>query len=333
MRIRDEAATGLRAYLKSEEFVEINTPVLTSNDAEGAGEQFKAVKPGEEKVPAADSFFGSDAYLTCSGQLDAEIFAMALSRVYSFGPTFRAESSNTPHHLAEFWMLEPEVAFADLSTVVNLSESMIKATIRHLLDSSSGDFALLSKADSETSDAESASDLLERLESTLKKPFAQMTYTEAVSILEKHATSAGFKFPVKWGLGLQREHERWLAETHLNNTPVVVTHYPKNIKAFYMKESAGDPRTVDAFDLLMPRIGELIGGSAREDRHDVLLQRMADNKLEPGPYRWYLDLRKYGSAPHAGFGMGFERFLQWTTCTHNIRDVVPVPRHKGFVLY
>ena len=280
-----------------------------------------------EQAPAGESgvsdysgdFFGKRAFLTVSGQLEGELFATALSRIYTFGPTFRAENSNTPRHLAEFWMIEPEMAFCDLAGDAALAEEFLRHIISACLESHADDLAFLQKW--------YAPDLLKGLEHIAGTPFERLTYTEAVAILEK--SGRDFEFPCAWGSDLQTEHERYLTEEHLRR-PVIVTDYPREIKAFYMRRN-DDGRTVAAMDVLFPRIGEIIGGSQREERLDLLLSRIREAGLREDDYSWYLDSRRFGSAPHSGFGLGFERALQFITGMGNIRDVIPFPRYPGHV--
>jgi asparaginyl-tRNA synthetase len=261
-----------------------------------------------------EDFFGREANLTVSGQLEAELLAMGLGKVYTFGPTFRAENSNTPRHAAEFWMIEPEVAFADNEDNMDLAEEMTKYVVKHILENCAEDINLFAKfVDKE---------LMGRLENIINEPFARVSYTEAVELLA--ATKKKWEFPVEWGIDLQTEHERYLAEDHFKR-PVIVYDYPKDIKAFYMRMN-DDGKTVAAMDVLVPRIGELIGGSQREERMDVLLERINEMGQNPEDYWWYTDLRRFGSVPHAGFGMGFERLLMLVTGITNIRDVIPFPR-------
>ncbi|MBD5647727.1 MAG: asparagine--tRNA ligase [Desulfovibrio sp.] len=314
-RIRSEAGFAVHEFFRSRRFAWVHTPVLTGSDCEGAGEMFRVTTlgPGE----TGEDFFSRPASLTVSGQLEAEALALGLGRVYSFGPTFRAENSNTPRHAAEFWMIEPEMAFADLEDLMELGEGLTRHVVEHVLDRCEPDVALFDKFVDPG--------LLERLRGILHQPFARIPYAEAVRILEE--ADADFAFPVSFGIDLQTEHERYLAETHFKR-PVIVYDYPREIKAFYMRAN-DDGETVAAMDMLVPRIGELIGGSQREERLDVLEARMAELGQKPEDYWWYLDLRRYGSVPHAGFGMGFERLLMFLTGISNIRDVIPFPRTPG----
>eukprot|EP00939_MAST-03C_sp_MAST-3C-sp1_P004319 g4319.t1 len=348
-RVRSEAAYALQHYLREQEFTQVHTPVLTSNDCEGAGELF-AVSPASSSVaqPSADErasehgFFGeSDAYLTVSGQLQAEMFACALGRVYSFGPTFRAENSQTRRHLAEFWMLEPEMAFATLDDILNVSEGLVRSCVSHLLDRCIDDLAFFDErlATSDADDNKSVeTGLIATLDNVAANPFLRMSYTEAIRVLENKQGSdpSFFEFPVAWGHDLQTEHERWLTEVHCGGCPVFVTDYPAECKPFYMRrnddDGAGDRPTVGAVDLLVPRIGELVGGSEREERPSLLEHRMREDGMLPH-LEWYLDLRRYGTVRHGGFGLGFERLLMFATGMENIRDVIAVPRYPGFVKY
>eukprot|EP00742_Colponemidia_sp_Colp-10_P006364 GILJ01006821.1.p1 GENE.GILJ01006821.1~~GILJ01006821.1.p1 ORF type:complete len:445 (+),score=58.38 GILJ01006821.1:57-1391(+) len=311
-RIRNVASMAVHNFFQAREFLWIHTPIITSSDCEGAGEQFRLTTAMNDEKPPRE-FFGSPAYLTVSGQLEAEMFACSMTRAYTFGPTFRAENSNTSRHLAEFWMVEPEVAFADLCSNMELAEACLKSITTDILSKCEEDMKFLDPQH------------MNRLESTLKKEFARISYTKAVDILEK--SRKNFVHPVQWGLPLQSEHERFLAESHVGH-PVFITDYPKDIKPFYMRMN-DDERTVAAVDLLVPRIGELVGGSQREERYEYLLARMQEAKVDTVHLNWYLDLRRYGTVPHAGFGMGFERLLQYVTGIENIRDVIPVPRHVG----
>ncbi|MCG8529971.1 MAG: asparagine--tRNA ligase [Desulfovibrionales bacterium] len=321
-RIRSEASFAVHNFYREKGFFHVHTPILTGSDCEGAGEMFRvSTLPavGVEKPKGGsvfeNDFFGREANLTVSGQLEAELLAMGLGKVYTFGPTFRAENSNTPRHAAEFWMIEPEVAFADNEDNMDLAEEMTKYVVKHILDNCKDDIELFAKfVDKE---------LMGRLENIINEPFARVSYTEAIDLLLA-AKKKKFEFPVEWGIDLQTEHERYLAEEHFKK-PVIVYDYPKDIKAFYMRMN-DDGKTVAAMDVLVPRIGELIGGSQREERMDVLLDRINEMGQNPEDYWWYLDLRRFGSVPHAGFGMGFERLLMLVTGITNIRDVIPFPR-------
>ncbi|SHJ37424.1 asparagine--tRNA ligase [Halodesulfovibrio aestuarii] len=320
-RIRSEAAFAIHKFYRDKGFFNVHTPILTGSDCEGAGEMFRVstlpatgVEVPKEGSVFENDFFGREANLTVSGQLEAELLAMGLGKVYTFGPTFRAENSNTPRHAAEFWMIEPEVAFADNEDNMDLAEEMTKYVVKHILDNCADDIELFAKfVDKE---------LMGRLENIINEPFARVSYTEAVELLL--AAKKKWEFPVEWGIDLQTEHERYLAEEHFKK-PVIVYDYPKDIKAFYMRMN-DDGKTVAAMDVLVPRIGELIGGSQREERMDVLLERINEMGQNPEDYWWYTDLRRFGSVPHAGFGMGFERLLMLVTGITNIRDVIPFPR-------
>ncbi len=324
-RIRSLAAFAIHKFLQEQGFVYVHTPVITGSDCEGAGEMFQVTTlplgdlPRNEdgSVDYRRDFFGKQANLTVSGQLDVETFCMAFRRVYTFGPTFRAENSNTTRHAAEFWMIEPEIAFADLEDNMRLAEGLIKAIISYVLEQAPEEMAFCNQFLDKG--------LLERLNHVLHSEFAHVTYTEAVEILEKH--NDAFDYPVHWGSDLQTEHERYLTE-QVYQRPVFVTDYPKEIKAFYMKRNP-DGKTVAAMDCLVPGIGEIIGGSQREDDYAVLAARMDELGLKPEDYGFYLDLRKYGSCRHAGFGLGFERMIMYLTGIGNIRDALPFPRTVG----
>lgn len=316
-RIRSEAGFAIHDFFRQRRFIWVHTPVLTGSDCEGAGEMFRVttLAPGESEIGA--DFFSKTCSLTVSGQLEAEALALGLGRVYTFGPTFRAENSNTPRHAAEFWMVEPEMAFADLGDLMELGESLIKYVVERVLSNCEADVELFDKYVDKG--------LVERLRGIVDQPFARIPYAEAVKILL--AAEASFTFPVSFGIDLQTEHERYLAETHFQR-PVIVYDYPREIKAFYMRAN-DDGETVAAMDVLVPRIGELIGGSQREERLDILTARMGELGQKLDDYWWYLDLRRYGSVPHAGFGLGFERLLMMLTGISNIRDVIPFPRTPG----
>jgi asparaginyl-tRNA synthetase len=325
MRVRHAASRAIHRFFDERGFLELHTPILSTSDCEGAGSMFRATTLDPASAPrtpdgATDwsrDFFGRPAFLTVSGQLEAEIGALALSRVYSFGPTFRAENSNTSRHLAEFWMVEPEVAFLDLDGDAALAEEFLRAVLRELLDRCADDLRFF--------DERVEKGVVAALEHVVATPFERMTYTDAVARLERSGKS--FEFPVSWGLDLQSEHERWLTEDHVKR-PVIVTHYPREVKAFYMYLD-DDERTVRAMDVLVPRVGEIIGGSQREHRGAILERRMREAGLDPAEYWWYLDLRRHGSVPHAGFGLGLERLLLFATGMANIRDVIPFPRTPG----
>lgn len=321
-RVRSLAAFALHQFFNERRFVYVHTPIITSSDAEGAGEMFrlttldlKNVPLTEEKeVDFSEDFFGKETNLTVSGQLEAESFAMAFKNVYTFGPTFRAENSNTARHAAEFWMLEPEIAFADLADNMQLAEDMMKYMISYVMENAKEEMEFFNSFVDKT--------LIERLENVVNSEFGRVTYTEAVDILKNCGEE--FQYPVEWGMDLQTEHERYLSEK-VYKKPVFVTDYPKEIKAFYMRINE-DNKTVAAMDLLVPGVGEIIGGSQREERLDVLEQKIIDNGMEPEEYWWYLELRKYGGTKHAGFGLGFERAIMYMTGISNIRDVIPFPR-------
>ncbi len=316
-RIRSEAAMAVHDYFRQEGFYNVHTPILTGSDCEGAGEMFRVSNLALGEKDLSKDFFGKECNLTVSGQLEAEALALGLGRVYTFGPTFRAENSNTPRHAAEFWMIEPEMAFADLHDDMDLGEGLTCHVIEHVLSKCSADVELFNKfVDTE---------LTARLKNIVSKPFARVAYREAVEILQKCGKK--FEFPVAFGTDLQTEHERYLAEEHFKH-PVIVYDYPKDIKAFYMRLN-DDGQTVAAMDVLVPRIGELIGGSQREERLDVLEKRILDMGQSLDDFWWYLDLRRFGSVPHAGFGLGFERLLMLLTGISNIRDVIPFPRTPG----
>jgi asparaginyl-tRNA synthetase len=321
-RVRSMLAQNVHEYFREKGFYYIHAPIITGSDAEGAGQMFQVTSldvgnpPRAEggAVDYAEDFFGQKTHLTVSGQLEAEIFALALGKVYTFGPTFRAENSNTPRHLAEFWMIEPEMAFTDLDGNAEIAEDFLKSVVRMTLARCDADISFL--------DQRVQPGLKQNLELVASTPFERMTYTQAVALLEKSGQK--FEYPVGWGLPLQTEHERWLTETALKK-PVILTDYPKDIAAFYMRLN-DDEKTVRAMDVLVPQIGEIIGGSQREERHDVLVEKMKARGIRPEDYGWYLELRKYGTAPHSGFGLGFERLVQFVTGMANIRDVIPCPR-------
>ena len=323
-RIRSLAAYAIHKFFNERDFVYTHTPLITASDCEGAGEMFKVTTFDLENVPMADGkidfnqdFFGKSANLTVSGQLNAETYAMAFRNVYTFGPTFRAENSNTTRHAAEFWMIEPEIAFADLSDDMCLAEDMLKFVINYVLENAPEEMEFLNKFVD--------NGLIERLTFVANSDFGRVTYTEAIEILKKN--NENFDYPVEWGSDLQTEHERYLTE-EVFKKPVFVTDYPKEIKAFYMRLN-DDGKTVAAMDCLVPGIGEIIGGSQREERLDVLTARMKELGLDEKDYWWYLDLRKYGGTKHAGFGLGFERSIMYLTGISNIRDVLPFPRTVG----
>ncbi len=315
LRVRNALAFATHLFFQQHGFLYIQTPVITGSDCEGGGEMFR-VTTLEKPDPASD-FFGKSAYLTVSGQLEGEIMACALSDIYTFGPTFRAENSNTSRHLAEFWMIEPEMAFADLKDDMECAENYLKFCIHYILE--------FCKEDLEFFDKFIENGLISRLQHVAHSPFAHIPYTEAISILKKAPKT--FEFPVEWGIDLQSEHERYLAEEYCKK-PVILTDYPADIKAFYMRANP-DGKTVAAMDILVPKIGEIIGGSQREERLDVLEKKIQDFGLKREDYWWYLELREYGSVPHAGFGLGFERLVLFATGMENIRDVIPFPRYPG----
>ncbi|ARI79723.1 asparagine--tRNA ligase [Microcystis sp. LEGE 00066] len=315
MRVRNACATAIHSFFQEKGFIWVHTPIITANDCEGAGELFTVTSLDLKKTANfAEDFFGKRAYLTVSGQLQAEVMAMALSNVYTFGPTFRAENSNTSRHLAEFWMVEPEMAFCDLEGDQDLAEAFLKYIFKFVLENCPEDLQFFNERIDKT--------VLSTAENIVNSEFGRITYSEAIELLEK--ADRQFEFPVEWGVDLQSEHERYLAE-ELFKKPVIVTNYPKTIKAFYMRLDDNN-KTVSAMDILAPKIGEIIGGSQREERLDVLIQRMQEQGMNPDDLWWYLDLRRYGSVPHAGFGLGFERLVQFMTGMTNIRDVIPFPR-------
>ncbi len=323
-RIRSRLSFAIHQFFQERGFLQVHTPVITTSDCEGAGEMFTVTSldmnnpvKSDGHVDFRKDFFGQRASLTVSGQLEAEAYALALGNVYTFGPTFRAENSNTSRHLAEFWMLEPEMAFCDLNGDMNLAEEMLQYLVRVALDECSDDIDLFGRFIDKK--------LISRLTGILDTPFIRITYTEAID--ELHKSGRDFEFPVQWGMDLQSEHERFLAE-EVFKRPVIIRDYPKTIKPFYMRVN-DDNKTVAAIDILLPGIGEIIGGSQREERFDVLRQRIIQAGIDPETYSWYLDLRRFGSAPHAGFGLGFERLLLFVTGLGNIRDVIPFPRTPG----
>lgn len=323
-RVRNALAFATHKFFQERGFLYIHTPIITASDCEGAGKMFQVTTLDMEKVPKKEGhtdysqdFFGRPAYMTVSGQLNGEIYACALSDIYTFGPTFRAENSNTSRHLAEFWMIEPEMAFADINDNQDNAEAFLKYTLKYVLENCPEDMTFFDKYVSP--------DLVKRLQHVVDTPFERASYSYAVRILEK--ADKQFEYPVKWGADLQSEHERYLAEEFFQK-PVIITDYPKQIKSFYMRAN-DDDKTVAAMDVLVPRIGEIIGGSQREERYDVLARKMKENNLREEDYWWYLELRKYGSVPHAGYGVGFERLIQFATGMENIRDVIPFPRYPG----
>ncbi len=313
-RVRNEVCRAIHDFLQSRGFLYVHTPIITASDCEGAGELFRVttLEPGQDDHE--QDFFGRRTNLTVSGQLEVETYACALGNVYTFGPTFRAENSNTPRHLAEFWMVEPEMAFCDLTGDADLAEEFLKEIFRSVLDRCGEDMGFFNKRVDET--------VIETIESIIASDFVRLTYTEAIDVLAK--ADRKWDYPPAWGNDLQTEHERFLTEETFHK-PVIVTDYPSSIKPFYMRLS-DDGRTVAAMDVLMPKIGEIIGGSQREERLDVLTERMTAGGVDPEAYWWYVDLRRYGTVPHAGFGLGLERTVQFITGMANIRDVIPFPR-------
>ncbi|MBW4828877.1 MAG: asparagine--tRNA ligase [Clostridiaceae bacterium] len=324
-RVRSLTAYAIHKFFQERNFVYVHTPIITGSDAEGAGEMFRVTNLDLKNIPLDDDnkvdfskdFFGKDTNLTVSGQLEAEAYALAFRNVYTFGPTFRAENSNTARHAAEFWMIEPEIAFADLNDDMDLAEDMMKYIINYVMENA--------KEEMEFFNSFVDKGLFDRLENVVNSEFERITYTEAIEILEK--SNEKFQYPVKWGIDLQTEHERYITEKVFKK-PVFVTNYPKDIKAFYMRLN-DDNKTVAAMDLLVPGIGEIVGGSQREERLDVLEERMKELGMSDKEYWWYLELRKYGGTKHAGFGLGFERAIMYMTGMKNIRDVIPFPRTVG----
>ena len=325
MRIRHNMAMAIHRYFHEHGFYYFNTPIITASDCEGAGQMFQVTtknlydlkKDEEGKIDYSDDFFGKTTSLTVSGQLEGELGATALGAIYTFGPTFRAENSNTPRHLAEFWMIEPEVAFYDINDNMDLAEDFIKYCVRWALDNCADDLDFLNKMIDKT--------LLERLHFVVEHDFVRLTYTEGIEILEAAIKNGRkFEFPVYWGCDLASEHERYLVEEHFKR-PVILTDYPKEIKAFYMKQHA-DGKTVRAMDVLFPQIGEIIGGSEREESYEKLTQRIEELHIPMKDMWWYLDTRRFGTCPHSGFGLGFERLILFVTGMQNIRDVIPFPR-------
>ena len=323
-RVRNTISRSIHNYFQEQAFLYVNTPIITASDCEGAGEMFRVttldleqLAKKETTVDYAFDFFDRPAYLTVSGQLEGEIYATALGKIYTFGPTFRAENSNTSRHLAEFWMVEPEVAFAELPQNMDLAEGLIKRIFNDVLHESAEDLQFFNDRIDDT--------VIATLEKIGSSQFERITYTEAINLLERAKTK--FEFEPVWGQDLQSEHERYLTEEAIGR-PVIVTDYPSTIKPFYMRLSK-DEKTVAAMDVLVPKVGEIVGGSQREDRLDVLSRRMEQQDLDPEAYWWYLDLRRFGTVPHAGFGLGLERIVQFTTGMANIRDVIPFPRTPG----
>lgn len=323
LRVRNALSYATHIFFQERGFLYVPTPIITSSDCEGAGEMFqvttllneKILK--EKKIDFSKDFFSTPTYLTVSGQLNAEIFVCGLCDVYTFGPTFRAENSNTSRHLSEFWMIEPEMAFVDLNESIKIAEEYLKYIIKYVLENNEEDISFFNQFIEKG--------LLEKLQLVVNEDFGDITYTEAIEILEK--SKQKFEFPIKWGVDLQSEHEKYLSEIYFKR-PIIVRDYPKEIKAFYMRENE-DKKTVAAMDILVPKIGEIIGGSQREERLDVLKRSLKEKKLNEKDYWWYLDLRKYGSVYHSGFGLGLERLIQFVTGMENIRDVIPFPRYPG----
>lgn len=324
-RVRSLVAYAIHQFFQERGFVYVHTPIITSSDCEGAGEMFQVTtldldriaKGNSDTVDYSKDFFGKSTFMTVSGQLNVETYAMAFRNVYTFGPTFRAENSNTTRHAAEFWMVEPELAFADLDDTMDIEEAILKYIIKYVLENASEEMKFF--------DSFVEKGLIDRLNNILNNEFARITYTEAVDLLVKHNDE--FENPVEWGCDLQTEHERYLTEK-IYCKPVFVTDYPKDIKAFYMKQNE-DGKTVAAVDCLVPGVGEIMGGSQREDDYDKLVKRMEEMNLDPKDYQFYLDLRKYGTVRHSGFGLGFERVVMYLTGMQNIRDVIPFPRTTG----
>lgn len=324
-RVRSKLAHAIHCFYQDRGFVYVHTPIITASDAEGAGEMFRVSTLDPSNPPRTDQgridweqdFFARPTFLTVSGQLNGEAFALGMSDIYTFGPTFRAENSNTSRHVAEFWMIEPEMAFYDLEDNCDLAEAFVKRLVEVLLEECTEDIEFFNQRID--------TGLIERLRHVLDASFERMSYTKAIELLQSSGQS--FEYPVKWGVNLQAEHERYLTERVVGR-PVFVTDYPKEIKAFYMRRN-DDGKTVAAVDLLVPGVGELIGGSQREERLDVLLQALAEHDLPQSAYTWYLDTRRFGTAPHAGFGLGFERMVMYGTGMQNIRDVIPFPRTPG----
>lgn len=328
-RVRNCLSQAIHRFFHERGYMWISTPIITASDCEGAGEMFRVSTLDMQNLPLTDKgdidysedFFGKEAFLTVSGQLNGETYASAMSKIYTFGPTFRAENSNTSRHLAEFWMVEPEVAFADLEDIASLAEDMLKYVFKAVLNERRDDMEFFAQRIEKTA--------ISRLEEFVEKDFAQVDYTDAITILENCGKK--FEFPVEWGVDLQSEHERYLAEEHFK-APVVIKNYPRDIKAFYMRQNE-DGKTVAAMDVVAPGIGEIIGGSQREERLDVLDARLEEMGLHKEDYSWYRDLRKYGTVPHSGFGLGFERLVAYVTGMGNVRDVIAFPRTKGNANY
>lgn len=328
-RVRNCLSQAIHRFFHEQGYYWISTPIITASDCEGAGEMFRVSTLDMVNTPMTDKgevdysqdFFGKEAYLTVSGQLNGETYACALSKIYTFGPTFRAENSNTSRHLAEFWMIEPEVAFADLADIAQLSEDLLKYVFKAVLTELPDDMAFFAQRVEKTA--------ISRLEQVINSPFVRMDYTDAIDILLKSGKK--FEFPVEWGIDLSSEHERYLAEEHVG-APIIMQNYPRDIKAFYMRQN-DDGKTVAAMDVLAPGIGEIIGGSQREERLEVFDARLEEMGLSKEDYSWYRDLRRYGSVPHAGFGLGFERLVAYVTGMQNVRDVIAFPRAPGTANY
>ena len=328
-RVRHTIAQSIHRFFHDNGFFWVNTPIITASDAEGAGALFRVStldlmnlpRASEGRIDFTQDFFGRETFLTVSGQLNVETYCMALSKVYTFGPTFRAENSNTSRHLAEFWMIEPEIAFANLADNATLAEALVKQVFRTVLAERADDMAFFEERIEKG--------VIAKLQGIVDSEFVRMDYTDAIRILEQARQK--FEFPVHWGIDLQSEHERYLSEKHVGK-PVILMNYPKQIKAFYMRLN-DDDKTVAAMDVLVPGIGEIIGGSQREERLDVLDARMAESRLDRNHYDWYRDLRRYGTVPHAGFGLGFERTVAYATGLANVRDVIPFPRTPGNARY
>lgn len=325
LRVRNTMAQAVHQYFSQQGYFWLHTPIITASDCEGAGDLFRVSTLDMMNLPKDDKgnidyskdFFGKEAYLTVSGQLNAETYACALSKVYTFGPTFRAENSHTQRHLAEFWMIEPEVAFADLNDAAQLAEDFLKFVVKQVLENNLDDMKFFNSFVDKTA--------IQRLETLCDDTFERVNYADALEILKK--SGKNFEYDVEWGLDLQTEHERYLTEQHFKK-PIVVMNYPEEIKPFYMRLN-DDGKTVAAMDVLVPGIGEIMGGAQREERLDYLLKRMEQHNLDPAEYKWYTDLRRYGTVPHAGFGAGFERLVSYVTGLSNVRDVIPFPRTPG----
>ncbi len=330
LRLRSAASFAVHRFFQERGFFYLNTPIISTSDCEGAGQMFHVTTLNidapprvDGKVDYAEDFFKEPASLTVSGQLEGEICAMGVSKIYTFGPTFRAENSNTTRHLAEFWMIEPEMAFYELEDNMALAQDFVQAVIRELLEKCPKELEFLA------SQEWAQPGHVENLQAVVESKFTHLDYTEAISILQRSGKS--FEYPVSWGIDLQSEHERYLTDEHVKG-PVTVVNYPKEIKAFYMRLNE-DGKTVRAMDVLVPRLGEIVGGSQREERHDVLLEKIRAMGLDESAYWWYLELRKFGTVPHSGFGLGFERLLMYVTGMQNIRDVIPFPRFPGFAKF